>query len=437
MTLNNKNTGMRTFTIVWFGQLISLVGSGMTGFALGLWVYQQSGSVTQFALINLAAVLPRILISPLAGALIDRWDRRKVMAVSDSLAGLTTLGVAILYASGRIELWHIYTAVGLSAVFNAFQWPAFMAAMTLLVPKGKLGRANGMLTLNRAAAEILSPLAAGALILTLELSGILLIDFVTFLFAAATLIFTRFPSPKIPSIHPASPSRSVWKESLDGLKYIASHQGLLGLVIFTSVVFFLWGMVGALIVPMILGFTTEDVLGGILSIAGLGMLSGGLIMSAWGGPSRKIFGIVGSEMFSGLCFILIGLKPLAWMVAIGAFLAHVTIAVVEGSNQAIWQIKVPPEIQGRVFGAEQMITRSTTPLAYLLAGPLADKIFEPMMAMDGYLADSLGQLLGVGVGRGIGLIFVLMGMIKICVAAWGFINPNIRGIEDDLPDAVE
>jgi MFS family permease len=409
----------------------------MTGFALGLWVYQQSGSVTQFALINFAAVLPRILISPLAGALIDRWDRRKVMAISDSLAGLTTLGVAILYASGRIELWHIYLAVALSAVFNAFQWPAFMAAMTLLVPKGKLGRANGMLTLNRAAAEILSPLAAGALILTLELSGILLIDFATFLFAAATLILTRFPSPKIPSIHAASPSRSVWKESMDGLKYIAVRKGLLGLVVFTSVVFFLWGMVGALIVPMILGFTTEDVLGGILSIAGLGMLSGGLIMSAWGGPSRKIFGIVGSEMFSGLCFILIGLKPLAWMVAIGAFLAHVTIAVVEGSNQAIWQIKVPPEIQGRVFGAEQMITRSTAPLAYLLAGPLADKIFEPMMAMDGYLADSLGQLLGMGVGRGIGLMFILMGFIKISVAAWGFINPNIRGIEEDLPDAVE
>lgn len=436
MTFNKKTTSMKTFSIVWFGQLVSLVGSGMTSFGLSLWVYQQSGSVTQFALINLAAVLPRILISPLAGALVDRWDRRKMMAISDSLAGLTTLGVAILYASGRIELWHVYLAVGLSAVFNAFQWPAFLAAMTLLVPKGKLGRANGMLTLNRAAAEILSPLAAGALILTLELSGILLIDFATFLFAAATLILTRFPSPKTSSIHAASPSRSVWKESMDGLKYIAVRKGLLGLVVFTSVVFFFWGMVGALIVPMILGFTTEDVLGFILSIAGLGMFSGGLVMSAWGGPDRKIFGIIGPEMFSGLCFILIGLRPLPWMVAVGAFLAHMTIAVVEGSNQAIWQIKVPPEIQGRVFGAEQMITRSTTPLAFLLAGPLADKIFEPMMATDGFLSDKLSLLLGVGVGRGIGLIFVLMGLIKIGVAAWGFINPNIRGIEEDLPDVV-
>jgi hypothetical protein len=115
----------------------------------------------------------------------------------------------------------------------------------------------------------------------------------------------------------------------------------------------------------------------------------------------------------------------------------VTIAIVEGSNQAIWQIRVPPEIQGRVFGAEQMITRSTAPLAYLLAGPLADKIFEPIMAADGILSDSLGPWIGVGVGRGIGLMFILMGFIKISVAAWGFINPNIRGIEDDLPDAVE
>jgi DHA3 family macrolide efflux protein-like MFS transporter len=408
----------------------------MTGFALGLWVYQQSGSVTQFALINLAAVLPRILLSPLAGALVDRWDRRKVMIFSDSLAGLTTLGIALLYASDRIELWHIYIAVGMSAIFNTFQWPAFMAAMTLLVPKVNLGRANGMLTFNQAAAEILSPLAAGALILTLELSGILLIDFATFLFAVTTLLVVRFPSPKVSPADKAFPRRSIWGESMDGLKFIVARKGLLGLVVFTGAVFFLWGMVGALIVPMILGFTTEDVLGLILSVAGLGMLTGGLVMSAWGGPPRKVYGVVGPEMFSGLCFILIGLKPIPWMVAAGAFLAHTTIAIVQGSNQAIWQVKVPPEIQGRVFGAQQMVTRSTTPLAYLLAGPLADKIFEPMLAVDGNLADSLGPLLGVGLGRGIGMMFVLMGFIKIGVAAWGFINPQIREIEDNLPDAV-
>jgi DHA3 family macrolide efflux protein-like MFS transporter len=286
-----------------------------------------------------------------------------------------------------------------------------------------------------------SPLIAGALILTLELSGILLIDFATFLFAVTTLLFTRFPSPS--QLHwpssptdKASPSRSIWGESMDGLKFIAARKGLLGLVIFTGMVFFLWGMVGALIVPMILGFTTEDVLGLILSIAGLGMLTGGIVMSAWGGPSRKVYGVLGPETFSGLCFILIGLKPIPGLVAVGAFLAHTTIAIVEGSNQAIWQVKVPPEIQGRVFGAQQMVTRSTTPLAYLLAGPLADKIFEPMLAVDGSFADSLGQLLGVGIGRGIGLMFIIMGIIKMGVATWGFINPQIREIEDNLPDAV-
>jgi DHA3 family macrolide efflux protein-like MFS transporter len=433
MIQNEKPGEMRTFTIVWFGQLISLVGSGMTSIALSMWIYQQSGSVTQFAFINLAAVLPRILISPLAGVLVDRWDRRMVMVFSDSLSGLTTLGIALLYATGRIELWHIYIAVGLSAVCNTFQWPAFMAAMTLLVPKVKLGRANGMLTLNQAAAEIFSPLIAGALILTLALSGILLIDFATFLFAVTTLLFTRFPSPG--QLHwPSSPadktsqSRSVWREAMDGLKFIATRKGLLGLVVFTGVVFFLWG---------ILGFTTEDVLGLILSIAGLGMFLGGVVMSAWGGPSHKVYGVVGPEMFSGLCFILIGLKPIPGLVAAGAFLAHTTIAIVEGSNQAIWQVKVPPEIQGRVFGTQQMVTRATTPLAYLLVGPLADKVFEPMLTVNGILADSLGQLVGVGIGRGIGLMFVLMGFIKIAVSAWGFINPHIREIEEILTDVVE
>jgi hypothetical protein len=195
-------------------------------------------------------------------------------------------------------------------------------------------------------------------------------------------------------------------------------------------------MVGALITPMILSWTSSDALGAIISIAGVGMFTGSLIMSAWGGPQRRINGVLNFEMLSGLCFVLMGLRPSFWLVAAGAFGAHVTIAVVFGSNQAIWQSKVEPQVQGRVFATQQMVARSASPLAYLLAGPLADRVFNPLVAVDGSLAGSLGQVLGTGPGRGIGLLFVLMGAIKVAITLISRLNPHLRNVEDELPDAI-
>jgi DHA3 family macrolide efflux protein-like MFS transporter len=435
MTHNIVSPGMRVFIIVWLGQLVSLVGSGLTSFALGLWVYEQTGSVTQFALIGLFTALPNIVLSPLAGALVDRWDRRWAMILSDTGAGLCTLMMAFLFLTNRIEVWQIYLAAGASAAFGTFQWPAYSAAMTLLVPKKHLGRANGMVQFGQAAAEILAPALAGVLVLTTRVQGILLIDFVTFFFAVTTLLLIRFPGPETTT---ASQARkvSLWREASYGWRFITARRGLLGLLIFFAVVKFFWGMVGALITPMILGFTSADVLGAIISIAGGGMLAGSLLMSAWGGPKRRIDGVLHFELLSGLCFLLIGLRPSAWPVALGAFGAHLTIAIIYGSNQAIWQGKVPPNVQGRVFATQQMVAKSTTPLAYLTAGPLADKLFEPLLASDGPLAGSIGQITGVGPGRGIGLLFIVMGILKVAVTLGSYLYPRIRLVEDELPDAI-
>jgi hypothetical protein len=159
-------------------------------------------------------------------------------------------------------------------------------------------------------------------------------------------------------------------------------------------------------------------------------------MTAWGGPKRHIHGVLLFELVSGFCFMLMGLRPVFWLIALGAFGAHITIAVVFGSNQALWQTKVEPENQGRVFAAQQMIASIATPLAYLLAGPLAEKIFEPWMASEAALSLQLGALIGSGAGRGIGLMFILMGLAKIAVSLLGYLNPRVRLIEDELPDAV-
>jgi DHA3 family macrolide efflux protein-like MFS transporter len=434
MASPNSSRSITTFLIVWLGQVVSLLGSGLTSFALGIWVFEKTGSATHFALIGLSAVLPRVVLQPLAGAIVDRWDRRWVMIVGDLGAGLSTLAVYLLLWFDRLGLWQIYALTCVNAAFGTMQWPAFAATTSLLVSKKNLGRANGLVQFGQAASEILAPALVGALMGIIHLEGVILIDVATFVFAVTTLLLVRLPRPLASEAN--MPEKvSLWNSLTFGWRYIMARPGLKGLLIFFAVVNFLWGLVGALIVPMILSFTTSDVLGLVVSIAGAGMFAGSLIMSIWGGPRRRINGVLNFEMLSGVCFVLMGLRPSFWLVAAGAFGAHVTIAIVFGSNQAIWQSKVEPAVQGRVFATQQMVARAASPLAYLLAGPLADKVFGPLLTIDGPLAGGIGQILGTGPGRGVGLLFVLMGLTKVTITLIGRSSSRIRNIEDDLPDA--
>ena len=436
MNQRTDASGMRTFfVVVWLGQVVSVVGSGLTSFALGVWVFERTGSVTQFALLGLFAVLPRVLLSPLAGAIADRWDRRVVMIVADAGAGVCTLILALLLYTNKLEMWHMFLVVFSSAAFSTLQWPAYSATTTILVPKKDLGRANGVVQFGQAASDILAPVLAGALLLSVQLEGVILIDFATFLFAIVTLAGVRFPQPQ--SVAAAAPETSSIRQDLTlGWRYITARQGLLGLLFFLTVVNFIWGMVGALIAPMVLGFASSNTLGLIISVASAGMLVGGVAMSIWGGPQRRIDGVLGFEFLSGTCFLLLGLRPSFWTTALGAFGAHATIAVVLGSNQAIWQSKVAPGIQGRVFATQQMIGRAAAPLAYLLAGPLAENVFEPLLARSGSPKASVGSILGTGPGRGIGLLFIVMGLVKMGLTLAAYARPRIRLVEDELPDAV-
>jgi DHA3 family macrolide efflux protein-like MFS transporter len=434
--MNQKlpSQNMITFIIIWLGQTVSLIGSGLTGFALGVWVYQTTGSVTQFALIALCTVLPRIVLSPLAGVLVDRWDRRWAMIIGDSGAGLSTLVIALLFLTNRLEIWHIYLATAVSSAFSTLQWPAYAAITPLLVAKENLGRANGMIQFSRAASEILSPTLAGVLVLTIKVQGVILIDFATFLFAVITLLLVQMPKPESTTVKTCQDS--LWHEVLYGWAYLKSRSGLLGLLFFFAVVNFLWAMLGAVLAPMVLNFTSADMLGVIISIAGLGMLSGSLVMSTWGGPKRRINGILSFELFSGMSFILMGLRPSVWLVALGAFTAHLAIAIASSCNQALWQSRVAPEVQGRVFATQQMVTHAVSPLAFLMAGPLADYVFEPLLNASGPLTASVGQVISVGPGRGIALLIIVMGLLKLSISLWGLLYPRIRRVEDELPDTI-
>ena len=428
----SKNT-VRTFLIVWFGQLISLFGSALTSFALGIWVYKNTGSVTQFALISFFAILPALVVSPIAGALVDRWNRRDAMILSDCVAGLSSFGIALLLLAGQLQIWHIYLATIISSISNAFQWPAYRAATTLLVPKRHFSRASAMTQFSEALAQLLSPTFAGFLLFYMQVQGVILVDLVTFLFALITLLTVKFPKPQT-TVARTLGKGSLLEESMYGWRYIQARPGLMGLAIFFSTMNLTFCTAEVLLTPLVLSFSSVNDLGMVLSIGGSGMLVGSIVMSIWEGPKPRIYGILGSELVVGISIFFMGITTSDILIAFGRFIIFFAAPICAGSSNTIWQTKVAPDVQGRVFAIRRMFAWSTRPLAYLLAGPLAERIFEPLMAVNGPLAGSVGQVIGTGSGRGIGLIFMLMGSFIVLFTIVAYHYSPLRLVETQLPD---
>jgi len=358
------------------------------------------------------------------------------MIISDSGAGLCTLSVGLLFLSGRLEVWHIYIAMGISSTFSAFQWPAYSAATTLLVPKKHLGRASGMVQLGEAAAQITSPVLAGVLMGVIGVLGVILIDFATYLFALFSLLVVRVPRPERTAEGRAGQG-SLLREATYGWTYIHARPGLLGLLFFFATINFGTGVVQVLFTPLVLSFTTVTYLGLLLSIGGLGFLIGSLTMSVWGGPRRRVYGILGANLLMGFALFFAGFPPSVWIIGMAAFLYFFSSPITNGCSQAIWQIKTAPDVQGRVFAVRRMIAWITLPFAYLVAGPLADQVFEPLLTEGGLLANSIGQIIGVGVGRGIGLLYIILGCIILLATLAAYLNPHLRRVEAELPDFIE
>ncbi len=425
---------MKTFITVWAGQLVSTLGSALTNFALGVWVYETTGSVTLYVLTMLIWVVPSIALSPVAGVLADRWDRRLVMIFADTGAALSSLFIILMFLTGELQIWHVYAAGFFNAAFSTFQWPAYSAATSQLVPKEHLGRAAGMNQIGDAVGQLVAPAVAGALFVTVGLKAVLLIDFATYLVALTTLLVARFP--RLHTKHTEGQTKgSFLKEAVYGWTTIRRMPGLFGLLlVFASLNFFV-NLTFSLYTPLILGITTADKLGYLNSIGGLGMLVGTLLMSTWGGPKRRIYGIVAAEMTLGLTTFLFGLRLSIPLLAINNFVFMLAMPISNGCSQAIWQTKVAHAIQGRVFAIRRVLAYSVIPLAYLAAGPLAERVFEPAMAEGGVLAASLGPIIGTGLGHGISLIFTLAGAVYMLGVLVIPLHPRIRRLELEIPDA--
>lgn len=430
-------SGLRAFMVLWVGQLVSLLGTGMTRFALTIWVWEQTGEVTSLALMGLFSFTPGIILSPLAGVLVDRWNRKLAMMMSDLAAGASTIVLLMLFMADGLQLWHLYLAVAVASAFEAFQFPAFSAAVTMIVPKKQYARTSALMGLAEAIAGIAAPPLAAVLLVMVDIQGVLMFDILTFTVALFTLAIIYVPQPPPSGDNAESQSGNLWNQILFGFRYIYRRPSLLGLQIMFFFINLTASFTMILMAPMILARTGNDeiALGSVQSAFAAGLLVGGLLITITGGFKRNVHGVLGSMIWVGFFGqLMFGLVHGVFLWALIAFIAALALPVVNSSNQAIWQAKVPPDIQGKVFAVRRLIAQITMPVSMLLAGPLADQIFEPGMQEGGSLAAIFAGFILPGAGGGMALMLVLIGVFAVIISASGYAVPAIHNAESILPD---
>lgn len=370
--------GGAAFGVVWAGQVASLFGSNLAGFVLGVWVYQQTKSVTAFSLISLFTVLPEIALLPVAGTIVDKFDRRRVMLIGVLGSGLCGVVLAALAVMGQLQLWHIYLMLMISSAFESVQFPALSASITLLVSRDNLSRANGMVSLGTSIAMVAAPVLAGVFFQALGLTKVLLINVAAYALAVLTLCVVRIAQPD-QSARTRNAAHSFWREAAQVWRYVTGQRELLALLILFAITNFSTGILQVLLPPFILSFTTPEALGTIMSAGGVGVVAGSVLFSIWRGPQQKMRAIFIVSFVRGVVLFLAVLQPSAVLVGTAAFIFLFCDPVIFTCSQTIWQTKVPAEVQGRAFAIRRLVAWSTLPLAYVVAGPLADRVFEPWM----------------------------------------------------------
>jgi MFS transporter, DHA3 family, macrolide efflux protein len=422
---------MRNFTILWLGQLVSTLGSYMTVFALMIWVWQTTESATTLALVTFFSQLPRIFVTPIAGIIVDRVNRKRLILLGDVMAVVCTLAIGLLYGTGTLQIWHLYLVVALYGSFGQLQTLAYSASIAMLVPKEQYTRAEGMISAVGYSGAIFSPILAGSLYPWVGIRGIIAIDLVTFIAALITLLMTPIPQP----IAAENTDRQTWQDLTFGFRYIASKPALIAMVI-AFTLFAIPGDIGkALYNPMILARSggSAQVLGFVTTAAGVGGVLGAILLGIWGGFRRRIHGMLLGFVGTGLFKVVLGLGQTPWVWAIAHFCATLPIPLFYSSSNAIWYAKVPPHLQGRVLAADQMIGLVVGTIAPLLAGPLADRVFEPAMQSGGALTP-LAPWFGTGSGAGIAVLYTLTAVWMLLVGVGGYAFRQLRDVEIILPD---
>ena len=408
--MNNNNRPLRPFFILWGGQALSLVGSSIVQFALIWWLTQETGSATILATASLVGFVPQVVLGPFVGVLVDRWSRRWTMFLADTLIAAATLVLAYLFWIEAIQIWHIYVLLFVRSLGTAFHMPAMQASTSLMVPKEHLTRIQGINQVLEGGLNIVGAPLGALFLALLPMQGVLAIDVVTALFAITPLLFIQVPQPDVPTVEATADQKtSFWTEMRLGFAYVWSWPGILIMMALAMMVNFI--LTPAIILLPLL--VTQHFAGGAWELSllestfGVGIIAGGILLSAWGGFKKRVITTLVGLIGLGIGFTLIGLAPanLFWLAVVGAFLTGGMIALTNGPVRAIFQAAIAPEMQGRVLTLLGSLASAMTPLALILAGPLVDWI-------------------------GIRPWFIVGGLGTLLVGISGFFIPALLTVED-------
>lgn len=410
---------LKDFMRLWSSQAVSALGTAMTEYALIIWVYGQQGTATSAMLLTLCTFMPTILFRFAAGTLVDRWDKRRIMLACDFLAACGTAAILLLYALGALRVWHVYLINVLLSFMNAFQAPAAFAATSLLVPQKHYARAGGLQGMSGAAISILSPALGSVLLAFGGLNAVLLVDLASFA-VAFTVLLVGIRLPKQAHAERAKGETFV-QSCLVGMRYLKNHRGLWNVTLFIAATNFLAKLGNdGLLAPFVLARTGNDqqVLGMVQSTVAVGLMAGSMLVTAMKPVKRKMRLIFALYAFIFLGNVVQGLTVHPWTWGAAAFACYMAAAVMNANLTAALRTCVPVEMHGRVFSAKDTLQNGTIPLSLFLGGILADRVFEPFMAVETPLQRVLAGVFGAGRGAGIAVMFFLVGMagcvISLC-----------------------
>ncbi len=414
------------FLLIWFGQFISMIGSGLTIFALGVFVYQQTHAVSSYTSILLCVFLPPFILRPFGGILADRHDRRLMMLIGDLGATLGLLFIFFIMLKGNIQLWQIYLGIAISSIFSAFQDPAYKASVTDLLSEAQYAKASGLVQLASSAQHLISPFLAGILLTIIDIKFIFMIDISTFLIASAIIIWIR---KTLGITKTEKPKQNFIADFKEGITEFSKNKGVIWLVGIIMIVLFFVGLLQALFLPMLLSLTSPKTAGITQSVSASGMLIGSLFIGLFGSKSKHVKVLSISLFLAGLFFANLGLSTSIIFIIIVGFMFFAVLPFVNTSIEVLIRINIDNKKQGRVWSIISTITYLGSVVAFVVAGFLADKVFNPLLEVNGKLAGTVGSIIGVGEGRGIGLMLIISGIMISFISISILKNKFIRNLE--------
>lgn len=423
---------MRVFNLIWAGQAVSIIGTAFTVFGIGVWVFERTDSPTAFATLVMAGSLPGVLVLPFAGVLTDRWDRRRVMLLSDLGTAVGPLVALALHSAGALRVWQVYVLVACSAVFQAFQWPAFSSLVPQLVGKELLSKANSRVSLAEGGGLLFGPLLGGALYAVSGLDALLLVDFASFCLAVAATLWSYRLLPALPPGDSGAARLPLRVEMTEGWRFIRPRPALLALLVFFACYNLLMELALVLVAPLVLSAHSSSTLGLVNAAAALGLIIVSGVMSVVRQPRRLVRTLLLVAALHSVLLLVIGAgRGDLWLLAAGTFAVSGAYAVTNATTTTLWQRKTPAAVQGRVAAVRRMVAWSAYPMAHALAGPVAVQVGEPLADAAGWGGTEGGR------GPGIAMVFLLSGLLLAAVVTATSVPRTVRRLERELPDADE